>query len=72
MEKYWKIKNEELGYIDSETFSSFEEAYIASGGKCRRYGVIEYDAKTDEVLRRYSSYDLLMIRLDQLDKGLES
>lgn len=62
MSKYWKLRNEELGCMDSTRYETFEDAWKESCNKCRRHGVAEFDAETDEEIRYYSSSELFFIQ----------
>lgn len=60
-EKY-HIYNEELGYQDYTPYYSLGEAIQATHGKCRSYGVIEYD-RYGHFVKVYKSHELATIKI---------
>lgn len=60
-EKY-HIYNEELGYMDYTPYYSLGEAIQATSGKCRNYGVLQYD-RYGVLVKRYTSDELLTIKI---------
>lgn len=62
--RYYQIYNEELWYLDTDVFQTFEEAKLATSNKCRSYGVYEFYADNDELAKIYTSADLLEMMIN--------
>lgn len=58
MEGKYYLVNEELGYVCSTPYDTFEEAKQATSGKCRSHGVALFD-KNDKVVKIWKSWELL-------------